>query len=390
VNQRIARFGIIAATTLCGVAAHAQVADLLNTFDAGSRSSGLGSSLTGTDAEPLSTYNNPAALGYINHREISAAYRNLPRSLSTVSDANGSRSSTANSAGPSGITSLGFAFPLSSKSNRGTIGVSYNLGGYLDDFGGAQHVPYGNSATETAENYLDHMEAKTDYYSVGYGKTNSAQNLSYGISLLYARQYISYRQQFSVYDTSGNSPVLLSTQDTGQINGTSNGVGLVGGIEYVPTNMPSLTLGASLKSPIKLTGGGVSSYYDTIPGRLLLGGGYRLPGFKKRKDDYTVIGAQLEEYFGGSGSGLLAMSNFSSADAGVEYGFAEEDYTIPIRIGVRAISSEGPAFANRNELTYGFGFRDKDSRYGIDLSWTNPRGASKEFSVTASYRFVNP
>ncbi len=390
-NQRIAKFGFIAATTLSGVAAQAQVADLLNTFDAGSRSTGLGSSLTATDAETLSAYNNPAALGYISHREAALTYRNLPRSSSSVSTSDGARSSTSTRTGPSDITNIGYAFPVSSKSNRGTIAVSYSLGGYLDDTGSATQVPFGSVTNQVAANYLDHIEAKTDYLAVGYGKTNSSQNLSFGVSLLYARQYVEYRQQYSVYDTSASTPVLLSTQDTGTISGTANGIGVVAGLEYVPTKLPALTLGASLKSPIKLSGGdGVTSYYGTIPGRLLVGAGLRRPGLKGRTDDYTVFGVQLEQFFGGSGSGLLSLKNQAAGDFGIEYGFSAEGFVVPIRLGYRTISSEGTAFADRNELTYGLGIRDKDNRYGIDLSWATPRGAARDFSITASYRFVNP
>ncbi len=390
-NQRIARLGLIAATGLATAAAHAQVADLLNTFDAGSRSIGMGSALTGTDAETLSAYNNPAALGYIAHREVGLSYRNLPRSQSTVTDTSGTRSSTSTSVGPSQFTNLGYAFPISAKANRGVVGISYSLGGYLDDTGTAAEFPYGTAANEVAGNYVDHIESKTHYLAIGFGKTNSAQSLSFGASLLYAREDIQYSQQYGVYDTSGSSPVLLSSQDTGLISGTSSGFGAVAGVEFTPSKYPSLTLGGSIKSPIKLTGGdGVTAYYGTIPGRILLGGGLRLPGLRHRPDDYTVLGAQFEQFYGGAGSGLLSIKNHSAGDFGIEYGYTGDGYVIPIRIGYRTISSEGTAFADRNELTYGFGFRDKDSRYGIDLSWANPRNAVKDFSITASYRFVNP
>jgi hypothetical protein len=352
---------------------------------------GMGSSLTATDAEALSAYNNPAALGYISHREVGLSYGNLPRSASLVGDLNGARTFTSTQSGPSTITSIGYAFPISEKSNRGSIGISYSIGGYLDDSGSASEVPYGTSGTQVAGNYLDHIEAKTEYYAIGYGKSNSSQTMSYGLSLLFAQESIQYRQEYGVYDTSGSSPVLLSTQDTGNISGTSTGFGAVAGIEYVPANIPSITLGASLKSPIKLNGGdGVTSYYDTIPGRFLLGGGWRLPGLPKRKDDYMIAGAQYEQFYGGSGSGLLTLQNQAAGDFGLEYGYSLEDFVVPLRIGYRTISSEGPAFADRNELTYGFGFRDKDSRYGINLSWSRPRNAAGDFTITASYRFINP
>jgi hypothetical protein len=390
-NQKLSRMGFIAAAGLCGAVAHGQVADLLSTYDAGSKSIGLGSSLTATDAETLSAYNNPAGLGYINHQEIDAAYGNLPRSHSNVGDLNGTRTYTSTQTGPASITNLGFAFPVSKKANSGTIGISYSLGGYVDDSGSASQVPYGTSTTEVAGNYLDHIESKTNYLAIGYGKTNPSQTLSFGASILWARESIQYRQEYGVFDTSGSSPVLLSTQDTGNISGTSNGIGVVAGLDYIPSNLPNLTLGASLKSPIKLTGGdGVDSYYSTIPGRLLVGGGLRLSGLKNRKDDYTVIGAQFEQFYGGSGTGLLSVQNSSAGDFGAEYGFTQDDFVIPIRVGYRAISSEGPAFADRNELTYGFGIKDKESRYGIDLSWARPRHAAGNFTISASYRFVNP
>ena len=387
-KQSLSRIGFVAASSLCGAVAHAQVADLLNTFDAGSHSLGMGSSLTATDAETLSTYNNPAALGYLNHRTVGLSIENLPRSYSTVGDLNGDRTSSSAKTGPLALTNFGIAFPVSEKSNRGTIGISYNIGGYLDDSGSASQVPYGTSSTLVAAGYLDHLESRTDYFAVGYGKANAAQTLSAGISLLYAQESLQYAQKYTVFDTTNSTTV--STQDF-TTSGTASGVGLVGGVEYIPSNLQSLTLGASIKSPIKLSGGnGVTSIYDTIPGRVLLGAGLRLPGLKKRTEDYAVFGAQFEDFFGGSGSGLLSLQNQAAGDFGFEYGYSLGDWIVPVRVGYRTMSPEGPAFADRNELTYGFGFKDKDGRYGIDFSWATPRNEARDFSITASYRFVNP
>lgn len=349
---------------------------------------GMGSSLTATDAETLATYNNPAALGYIAHRAVGLTYENLPRSYSKVGDLDGDRTATNAKTGPTTITNFGFAFPVSTKSNRGTIGISYNVGGYLDDSGSAGQVPYGSSTTLVAANYLDHIESRTDYYAVGYGKTNAAQTMSAGISLLYAQESLQYEQKYTVFDTSNSTTV--SNQDF-VTSGTASGVGLVGGIEYIPSNLQNLTIGASLKSPIKLSGGnGVSSIYDTIPGRVLLGAGLRLPGFKSRSQDYAVVGAQFEDFFGGSGSGLLSLQNEAVGDFGIEYGYSFGDLIVPLRVGYRTMSSEGPQFADRNELTFGFGLKDKDGRYGLDFTWASPRDEAIDFSVTASYRFGNP
>jgi hypothetical protein len=389
---QLSRIGLAVSGSLLAACAHAQIADLLNTFDAGSKSFGAGSALTATDAEILSTFNNPAALGYMNHRELGISYRNLPTSKSSVSDVNGSRSSTGWSYGGTTVPSIGYVMPISLKSNKGSVGFSYNIGGYLSDSGSAAGtLPYGTTSTLEAANYSDKLYSRTEYYTAGWGKTNQTQNFSYGFAVTLARESLQYQQKYSVFDTSGGSPVLVSNQDTGLISGTSTGVGVIAGLEYVPEKQSNLSLGASLRSPIKLSGGnGTTNYFSTLPGRLLLGGGYRLGGLKNRSDDYTVIGAQFEQYYGGAASGSFSFDNQSVGDFGIEYGYSGDGYIIPVRVGARFSSSAGGNFDARNELTYGIGYRDKSNRYSIDLNVGNPKGAAREFAITASYRFANP
>src|SRR4051812_23639437 len=77
-------FAVLGAATLV-TPAMAQVPDLLNSLDAGSRSMGAGGSLNATGSDTMSSFYNPAGLGYVRRKEVGASMRNLPKTKSTVS-----------------------------------------------------------------------------------------------------------------------------------------------------------------------------------------------------------------------------------------------------------------------------------------------------------------
>jgi hypothetical protein len=392
VTSKISRFGFVVGGALVGACAHGQVANLLNALDAGSHSLGMGSALTATDAEVLSTFNNPAGLGYLSGRQFAIAYGNLPTAASTVSDVYGDRSFSSYFNGDSDITYFGVTLPLSTSKNHGTIGFCYNVGGFLDDVGTSNGVlPYSSNTNLEAANYTDQRYAKDDYVTVSYGKTNNEHTMSLGFGLTYVQQSTIYQQQFSIYDTTSGSPVLASTQNTGYLSGAGSGVGAIAGIELIPANTPNLSFGLSLRSPIRLGGGGaVDQYYSVIPGKLLAGAALRGTGLKRRSSDFTVLGVQVEQYFGGSGQGLFAQQAQTVTDLGGEYDFGLDSFNVPVRIGYRSIPSGGSQFADVSALTYGLGIHDKENRYSLDANWSRITGGMNQLSITASVRFSNP
>jgi hypothetical protein len=62
----------------------AQIPDLLNTLDAGSRSMGAGSAFGVTSADTYSILNNPAGIGFISNKSYAFSMRNMPRSTTQM------------------------------------------------------------------------------------------------------------------------------------------------------------------------------------------------------------------------------------------------------------------------------------------------------------------
>jgi hypothetical protein len=360
----------------------AQIPDLLTAIDAGGRSMGAGGALTTTNADTLSSFTNPAGLGYLGRAEVGIAYRNLPESRTRLGNTveNPSRS-TRGDKGGNAITHMGYAFPLSRQGGAGTVALSYTLGGYIDDVGTS---PFGTSLPSESGvfgvgNFVERRRARADYYTLAYGRTNGSQTLSYGLGVTYLRQRVEYAQ-----DGIGDPPGTFSPFS---LESTGSGVGVLAGVQYIPPRSPNVSVAASVLSPIDLSGNGeTSALYDRVPGRLLVGAATRREGFRGGQD-FLVVGTQFEYYFGGRGSLGFDRSDQTGLGVGLEYGYQMGTARVPIRLGYRALSAGGDEYGTRNALTYGIGYRPGDGRYGIDVSWATPQRGGRDFGVSASYRF---
>lgn len=378
----IGPFVIVFTAALAGAQTH----NLSNTLDSGTRSAGLGSALSSTDAEPLSAINNPAGLGYLSAREFSITYRNLPGSTSTATDLAGGRANGSGFRGSTSLTSLAFSIPLISKKGpAGTLGFSYSVGGFFSDDSQATSLAYNTATHLVANAFKENRSMKTEFFTLGYGKTLESQNLSVGVGLTMAKNKLDYSQSFTVVDSSTNSSV--SSQATNS-DGTSYGLGVIVGAQYNPPKLTNHSIGISYRTPISLnSGNGTTSYFDRIPGRLLLGDVVRFMGPKGRSSDYVVVAAQAEAYSGGSSSDLFAQNAKTVYEAGAEYGFSSDFGRLPIRLGYRSIPAGGPGLSDWSGFTYGIGFRDPDNRISLDLTLASPSGGPSDFAITATYRF---
>src|SRR4051794_27631745 len=114
-------FVILGAATMA-TPAFAQVPDLLNALDAGGRAMGTGGALYPTSSDTLSSYYNPAGLGYVNQSTIGAVLRNMPTSRTTASgDFNDPNLSSSGQAGRKDLSHFGFVFPFWG----GGLGLAY-------------------------------------------------------------------------------------------------------------------------------------------------------------------------------------------------------------------------------------------------------------------------
>ena len=371
----------LAGFALLAAGAEAQVPDLLNALDAGGRSMATGGANAVTNVDTLAAYYNPAALGYLDTREVGFVYRNMPKSNTRLS---GSRNDPdIDSDGKSGdrsLTHAGFATPVRELFGRGsgTLGIAYTVGGYIDDTATAGSL---SDDPLTLTNYRLRREAKASFYSLSYGKAVNS-GLSYGAGLVFASQEIRYSETALAND--GNNPVFnLDTHG----DSTGTGVGVILGALYTPPSQPEWTFGLSYRSPIDLSGNGdTSGAYDTVPGRLIAGATWRREGFREGKD-YLLIGGQVQSFFGGDSSRFFDRDPQTLFGFGLEYSLGTERGRVPLRVGFATVPGAGDGYGSRNAFTFGFGLRPNRYPVGIDVSYAVPEGGGYDFSIAASYRF---
>jgi hypothetical protein len=368
-----------------------QVPDLLNALDAGHRSLGAGGSMHVTTADTMATYYNPAGLGYLDRRQLGVSYRNLPRTNTRVSGsfANQVRTTRASS-GKGAISHLGLAFPLRNAfaGAPGTIGLSYTLGGYIDDRGDS--VPGSVLSVATGlgiRDYSDYIRARANYFTVAYGRTNGNQNLSYGFGITYLEQVLEFSQLGTYVDAAG-APVTPQFA-LPQARSVGSGVGFIAGAQYTPLNNPNLSFGLSFRSQIDLhSNAATAAYYDKIPARLIGGVAYRTPGLRRRPNDYTVFGLELQHYFAARNGVRFDRDAQTNFGLGAEYNLSYNRARIPLRLGYQNIAGGGPGYRGLSGFTYGVGYRTEDGRYGVDLNYFAPfSGGARDFSLSGAYRF---
>ncbi|CAN5452928.1 hypothetical protein BH11ARM2_BH11ARM2_28500 [soil metagenome] len=370
----------------CAATGYAQVPDLLTAFDAGSASAGAGGAFQGLAADPSSAHTNPAGLGYAYPRTLQLTRRNVPESRSSVSGNYNSlvRSSTGDS-GTQEFTSIGYTLPASAikRGAPGMLAFTYHVGGPIDDLGsgpsgGAIPVASGLNVI----NFQEERHARTEFYTIAYGRTYGQGNLSVGLGLTYAQQKTSFKQTGDVVDDNGQ-PIngVLTFPDQKSRGG---GFGLIAGLQYSPTSSPDITFGASVRTPISV---GSNSLYEVIPGFVMLNAAYRLPGLRSGRPDYAVVGAQSQTFFGGKRSLYFDRKTQSTWGLGVEYSLFLGNVRLPLRIGYLSIPSGGDGFASREGLTYGLGYRPAGGNYSFDANFMRVSGGSTDLSLTVSYRF---
>jgi hypothetical protein len=387
------KFALSLGVITAPLAAGAQVSDLLNAFDAGSSASATGNALLGFGANSSQSVHNPAVLAYVDRREVSASYRNLPRSVSVVGGTfDDLERSTEPETGNSTLTHLGYVFPASAirRGASGSAAVSYTVTGYMEDEGFTQTnsvLPVGGGVG--IQNYGDRRFLRTDRLTLGYGRANALGNFAIGINLDIVQTRTSFRQTGTVVDNNnqpfpeGSAPLTLP-----DVSSTGYGVGLTIGALYSDPNQPNITYQASLATPVDLSGNGsTSSYFDVIPGRFSLGAAARTPGFRRNARDFAVVGIQADQYFGGKSSRFFDRSAYTAFGIGAEYNADFGSARVPFRLGYRAQPAGGEGFTSRNGFSYGFGYRPTNDQFAVDFTYNRPDRGGTDIIITATYRF---
>lgn len=365
------RAGVVAGALALASASHAQIPDLLSSFDSGSRSSGAGGMLNAVGSEANSIAYNPAALGYVSARLANASYRNLPKSRTRASGeiADVNRKSDGLS-GKGALTNLAVAVPVA----RGVVGISYQVAGYIDDLERGSVSEGG----DPLEKYDVRLKAQTDLYTIGYGRASSDQLSSYGIGLVFAEHSTRSKQLI------GHTDALLIDQN---VRERGNGIGVILGGEWIPKHMPNMTFGASYRSEIKLNyGSGKAKLYEAIPARLAFSAAVRQDGFRGGQD-FLVYGLQAQYHFPAKGTGKLDRDGQFVAGVGAEYSYKYGNYRVPLRVGYWAAQRGNSLLDSRSVFTFGIGLRPLNGNYTIDVNYGIPRGGGYDFAFTFGYRF---
>jgi hypothetical protein len=368
------------ATLALGLVAgsQAQIPDLLSAFDAGGRSLGMGTSIGVTSANTTSALNNPAGLGFVNSSQLSLTFKNLNESKTSISRRllpNGDFESSATS-GKRSLTHVGFTKPLG---KRGTLGISYTVGGFIRDLQTGTNLVEGGT---TFNDYRRTLKAKTDFFTLSVGRSNSDFTRSFGIGIVLAN---SYAAENIISNVSNGSNFSVLRSDT---EGSTYGVGFVVGTQLNLSG--DLTLGLSARTPISLSGDDESeAIYDKIPGRVSAGLAKRIQN-PRRSEDFIIAGLQGDYYFGGSDKRIIERGDSQFAGGfGFEYNYRLRNAYIPFRIGFRTIQKGGTGFSNLSGFNYGIGYNPDSSNLGIELDFGNYSGGGRDMSLSLSYRFKN-
>jgi len=352
----------------------AQVPDLMSAFQAGSRAMALGGATAVTDSNTYSALANPATLALIDRTEYGLALRNLPE---TSNVASGSLErpdfSTDSSRGRTTLSHFGYATPI----KGGAFGISYTIGGYVNDQATAVTLTTGpNFAT----NYSRNVRAQTNYLAASLGRLGPQYSVGYG--LVVASQSARYSNSFITKDGTGTTLGTTSVD----FSGDQIGYGLVLGVQSLPVSQRA-TWGVSLRTPIKLGGNSRGNQVvSSIPGSLSIGTAQR-QGVRQGSDDFWIFAAQSDFSFGGSGTDLIDRKTALGYGVGAEYNLLRDDVRVPLRVGYRYVPSTGSLFKDRSELTFGLGYRPVSNDYSVDISMAKPlSGGAVDLAVSVAYR----
>jgi hypothetical protein len=368
--------GLVAVLFGVNALSFAQVPDLLNAFDAGGRALGTGGAGSVTDSDTFSILNNPAALAFVHGSTFGVSFRNLPDSRTIASGNFTDRTlRTDPGSGRISVSHVGYAAPF----RNGTIGISYTIGGFVQD------TLIGNNLTNgalTVRNLTETTKSKTDFFTIGYGRSSGSTNV--GVALVFANQYLSASQRYVLFDGSNNQVGTVDSSATGN----NFGVGLVVGLQSIPSSQDNLMWGFSVRTPISLGGeADTKAYYDRIPGKASLGVAGRRSAGRGDSQDFLTWAAQADYFFGGNSNGVLEREDTFSFGAGLEYNFHRFNARIPVRLGFMSRPGQGRGFGDRDALTFGLGYRPNASDYSIDLNFARPSsGGALDIALGVTYK----
>ncbi|HWP31493.1 MAG TPA: hypothetical protein VNK96_07210 [Fimbriimonadales bacterium] len=343
----------------------AQMSDTMYSFEMGGRAYGMGGSIYSNSADASASYWNPACLGLVQTTLVEAVMRNRPISQThltgTIED------------GLDGTGELGYGFQSLSFGGvawpfrGGTLGLSYAVGGYVRQNGFGEDTTSSSAGGPLTAQTL--FRSMTEFFTVAYGRP-MGQNSNIGVGVVVARQSLSDKAH--VFFTGDPDSIVLS----GGFDDLGSGVGAIVGYQFTPPGRQNVSIGASYRSEINLSGiDSGSSHIDVIPARLQGGLAFRVDGLRGGRD-FLIGGVDVMYIFPGNDGKVLENDGQFSAGIGLEYNWTQSFGYLPIRIGFRFIDKsikrqvalqEDP-FIARQIVTFGIGYRPKNAPYSLELN----------------------
>jgi hypothetical protein len=206
--------------------------------------------------------------------------------------------------------------------------------------------------------------------------------MSLGAGIVFARETVMNSSRIQLFQN-GNP---IQSPDPTDSKEDATGIGAIVGAQF--TSGPNTSFGISLRSPISLSGlDELSSYSDTIPGRLQAGMLYRKDGMRGGKD-FLIAGFDVAYFFKANDGKVLKRDGHVSGGVGFEYNLSQRFGWVPIRLGVHATSKGGPGFTQRNIVTFGLGYRPHSGNMWIDLAAATGSGQNRpDFAISVGSKF---
>jgi len=266
------------------------------------------------------------------------------------------------------LTHVGVVFPFA----KGGLGVSYTVGGFIEDFRQGNVTIGGNSVS----NYAELIRSKTEYFSLGYGHSSKDQTFSWGLGV----QFIQESLEDQLAGTVNGSPL------SGTPPGTNNGIAGIVGVQFNPKGS-NMSWGFSYRSEANLSNNNTTSLLvDKIPARLMGGVALRQDGLRGGKD-FLLYGAQVGHFFSANNPGQdFQRKAQTTAGVGLEYSYAMSGARIPFRIGYDYVPGGGTDYGSRNSFTFGLGYRPSSGDYTVDLNMARPQHGGFDLGLSLSYK----
>lgn len=379
--------------------------DFLQTLGVGSRSVAMGNAYSAIADDPSATFWNPGRLGVLQRRQLMVHFRpgletrsGLNWSRASLNDPEVFSQSLTSKAGGMQPTFASFVYPLSTNwgGGRGTVGVSYTLGGYFNLDASRRRTVGTTADLTTFAQTFDHdwQLMRNSYLTVAYGHQWSPlanRRGTLGAGLAYYRVTSDFQSLHQTDTTAWDSTLnqqVTSKTDTQRVD-RGHGEGVVAGV-YYQTGVPSQSglgsggpgeeqltastttwsFAACYRSASNLRGMGFGeSMASEVPDRLSLGVAYNsfLPETSSSVGDRdrVVMAAEIQRF---SGANSVEQTDFRKAvtnlHVGVEWIPAkplipipnERRYDTPIRLGFRTNESAVRYAYSENVISGGLAF----------------------------------